>query len=159
MKKKYCMTIVVGWVLALGPAYCEAQELEAALPDGVDQVVQRSEGLQWGPCPPGPLAGEGCQMAVLEGNPKAEQLFTIRVRTTEPFVLPPHTHPGNERVTVLEGALNVGFGDVVDKAASTRFEVGDYYVNRAGAHHFVWSDDSMTIQLTGIGPWAIHPVD
>jgi quercetin dioxygenase-like cupin family protein len=98
-------------------------------------------------------------MAVLEGDPKSEQLFTIRVRTTEPFVLPPHTHPGNERVTVLEGALNVGFGDTVDKAESSRFETGDYYVNRAGAVHFVWSDEPMTIQLTGIGPWAIQPVN
>jgi quercetin dioxygenase-like cupin family protein len=97
-------------------------------------------------------------MAVLEGNPKAEQLFTFRIRTTEPFVLPPHTHPRNERVTVIDGALYVGFGDTVEKAASTRFEAGDFYVNRAGAAHFVWSNEPMTVQLTGIGPWAIHPL-
>jgi quercetin dioxygenase-like cupin family protein len=142
----------------IGAAVANAQSLEAPLPEGVDQVVQRPATIEWGPCPPGPLAGEGCRMAVLEGDPKTQQLFTIRVRTTEPFVLPPHTHPGNERVTVLEGALSVGFGDTVDKAASVRFEAGDYYVNRAGAHHFVWSDEPMTIQLTGIGPWAIQPV-
>lgn len=157
--KKIHRTIVIGCALVLGAATCDAQSLEAALPEAVNQVVQRGGELQWGPCPPGPLAGYGCRMAILEGNPKVEQLFTIRIRTTEAFVLPPHTHPGNERVTVIEGALNVGFGDTVDKAASTRFEAGDYYVNRAGAHHFVWSDEPMTIQLTGIGPWAIHPVD
>ena len=98
-------------------------------------------------------------MAVLEGNPKAEQIFTFRIRITKPFVLPPHTHPRNERVTVIDGAIYVGFGDTVDKAASTRFEVGDYYVNRAGAHHFVWSDEPATVQLTGIGPWAIQAVE
>lgn len=148
---------MMGWVLLIGAAVVNAQSLEAPLPLGVDQVVQRPETIEWGPCPPGPLAGDGCRMAVLEGDPKTEQLFTIRIRTTEPFVLPPHTHPGNERVTVLAGALNVGFGDTVDKAASSRFEAGDYYVNRAGAVHFVWSDEPMTIQLTGIGPWAIRP--
>ena len=136
----------------------DSPNLEAEIPGGVDQVVYRGGEIEWGPCPPGPLAGPGCQMAVLEGNPKTEQLFTFRIRTTEPFVLPSHTHPRNERVTVIEGALNVGFGDTVDKSASTRFEAGDYYVNRAGAHHFVWSDEPTTIQLTGIGPWAIHPV-
>ncbi len=150
---------MVGCVLLIGAAVANAQSLEAPLPTGVDQVVHHPETIEWGPCPPGPLAGEGCGMAVLEGDPKSEQLFTFRIRTTAPFVLPLHTHPRNERVTVLEGALNVGFGDTVDKAASTRFEAGDYYVNRAGAAHFVWSDEPMTIQLTGIGPWAIHPVN
>ena len=143
--------------LLAGSAMSGAQSLEAGLPDGVNQLVHRAGELQWGPCPPGPLAGEGCRMAVLEGDPKAEQLFTFRIRTTEAFVLPPHTHPRNERVTVIEGAVHVGFGDTVDRQASTRFKAGDFYVNRAGAVHFVWSDEPVTLQLTGIGPWAIHP--
>ena len=159
MTKKLVVATVMGCVLLVGVVVADAQSLEAALPDGVDQVVHRAGEIQWGPCPPGPLAGEGCRMAVLEGNPKGEQIFTFRIRTTEPFVLPPHIHPRNERVTVIDGALYVGFGDTVDKAASTRFEAGDFYVNRAGAHHFVWSDEPMTVQLTGVGPWEIHPVE
>ena len=158
MTRRFCVGAVLWCVLVIGAATSDAQTLEAALPNGVDQIVQHAGEIEWGPCPPGPLAGEGCRMAVLEGSPKDEQLFTFRIRITEPFVLPPHTHPRNERVTVIEGALNVGFGDTVNKAASTRFEVGDFYVNRAGAPHFVWSDEPVTIQLTGIGPWAIHPV-
>ena len=158
MTKRFAVGTVLCCILALGAPSSDAQDLEAALPDGVDQVVHRNGGIEWGPCPPGPLAKEGCRMAVLEGNPKAEQMFTFRIRTSEPFVLPPHTHPRNERVTVIEGAIHVGFGDIVDKAASTRFEAGDFYVNRAGAHHFVWSDEPVTVQLTGIGPWAVHPV-
>jgi len=155
---KFRVGVVMGCIVLAGAANSGAQSLEAALPDGVDQVVHRADAIEWSPCPPGPLDGVGCEMAVLEGNPKNEQLFTFRVRTKEPFVLPLHTHPRNERVTVLEGAVNVGFGDTVDKAASTRFEVGDYYVNRAGAVHYVWSDEPVTLQLTGIGPWAIQPV-
>jgi quercetin dioxygenase-like cupin family protein len=141
----------------LSPA--DPPALEASFEDGVDQIVHRAAEIQWGPCPAGALSNVECRMAVLEGSPKTEQIFTFRLRTTEPFVLPPHTHPRNERVTVIEGALYVGFGDTVDKASSTRFEAGDYYVNRAGAHHFVWSDEPMTVQLTGIGPWAIRPVE
>lgn len=136
----------------------EPPSLEAGFAEGVEQIVHRAGEIEWGPCPPGPLSEVECRMAVLEGNPKVEQIFTFRIRTSGPFVLPPHTHPRNERVTVIEGVVYVGFGDTVDKASSTRFEAGDYYVNRAGAHHFVWSDEPMTVQLTGIGPWAIHPV-
>lgn len=158
MAREFALGTVLLCVLAVGSAASDNQSLEPALPEGVDQVVHRDGEIEWGPCPPGPLAGEGCRMAVLEGNPKGEELFTFRIRTSEPFVLPPHTHPRNERVTVIDGALYVGFGDTVNKAASTRFEAGDFYVNRAGAPHFVWSDEAMTVQLTGIGPWAIHPV-
>jgi quercetin dioxygenase-like cupin family protein len=146
-------------VLADATPSRESASLEAPFPEGTQQIVHRLSEIAWGPCPPGPLADLGCQLAVLEGSPKAEQLFTIRFKASEPFVLPPHTHPGNERATVLEGAVHVGFGDVVDKADSTRFEPGDYYVNRAGAHHFVWSDEPVVLQLTGIGPWAIQPLE
>jgi quercetin dioxygenase-like cupin family protein len=158
MTRNVCFAAIFWCALLAGSATSGAQALEAQLPDGMNQIVHRAGELQWGPCPPGPLAGEGCRMAVLEGDPKAEQLFTFRIRTTEPFVLPPHTHPSNERVTVIEGGVHVGFGNVIDKLASTRFEAGDFYVNRAGAVHFVWSDEPVTLQLTGIGPWAIHPV-
>ena len=159
----FAAAVPAGWPLAEAfPTGGEGAEAFAALetpfPEGVDQVVHHAGEIEWGPCPPGTLAGDGCRMAVLEGSPKAEQIFTFRIRITEPFVLPPHTHPRNERVTVIDGALFVGFGDSVDKEASTRFEAGDFYVNRAGAHHFVWSDEPVTVQLTGIGPWAINPL-
>ena len=140
------------------PAPAVTATLEARFPAEVDQIVHRSGEIEWGPCPPGPFSGEGCGMAVLEGSPGAEQLFTFRIRGTKPFLLPPHTHPRNERVTVIGGAVHVGFGATVDKASSTRFEAGDFYVNRAGAVHFVWSDEPVILQLTGIGPWGIHPV-
>lgn len=152
-----CAGILIAIAAAVSAA--DAEPLEAALPSGVDQAVVRADSIDWGPCPPGPLAGDGCGMAVLDGDPGAEQLFTFRVRITRPFVLPAHTHTRNERVTVVDGAVNVGFGSTIDKAASTRFETGDFYVNRAGAVHFVWSDEPVTLQLTGIGPWAIHPVE
>lgn len=159
MDRKICYCAVMLIAIAAVATAANAESLEAVLPDGVEQTVTRVDDIAWGPCPSGPLAGDGCGMAVLDGDPGTEQLFTFRVRITEPFVLPAHTHPRNERVTVIDGAVNVGFGPNVDKAASTRFEAGDFYVNRAGAVHFVWSDEPVTLQLTGIGPWAIHPVE
>lgn len=122
---------------------------------GQQQLVRRQGELPYGPCPP--TLPKGCEMAVLEGNPRLSGLFTLRIRTSEPFVMPPHTHPRAERVTVLEGEIHVGFGTAVDKGIGNGFYTGDYYVNAPGAVHFVWSDKPTTIQITGQGPWEVHP--
>jgi quercetin dioxygenase-like cupin family protein len=49
----------------------------------------------------------GTQLAVLEGNPRQTGLFTLRLRVTPKFKLPLHTHPNDERVTVIDGSINV----------------------------------------------------
>ncbi len=73
--------------------------------------------------------------------------------------MPPHNHPRAERVTVLSGHLSVGFGPTADKAAGQQFGTGDYYVNAPGAVHYVWADGPMETQITGMGPWEVHPVE
>lgn len=98
----------------------------------------------------------GTMIAVLEGNPKAEGIFTMRVKLPPGGLLIPHTHPREERVTILEGRVFVGFGEVVDWSSGTRFNPGDYYVNPSGAPHFVWSNEGAIVQITGMGPWEIH---
>lgn len=92
-------------------------------------------------------------MAVLEGDPKREMLFTVRFRTGGTFEMKPHWHPRNERVTILEGKIGVGFGDVIERDDVTWFGPGDYYVNAQEAHHFVLADGPAVLQITGIGPW------
>lgn len=91
-------------------------------------------------------------MAVLEGNPSSEQLYTVRLVSDAPLRLPRHRHPQNERVTVLWGKLFVDFGD-----EQVGFSAGDYYVNRAGVAHSVWSEGPVSIQITGVGPWVALP--
>ena len=92
-------------------------------------------------------------MAVLEGDPKREMLFTARFRTGTEFEMRPHWHPRNERVTILEGKIGVGFGDEIDRENVTWFGPGDYYVNAQKAHHFVLADGPAVLQITGVGPW------
>jgi quercetin dioxygenase-like cupin family protein len=79
-------------------------------------------------------------MAVLEVDPKRDMLFTVRFRTGRQFEMKPHWHPRNERVTILEGKVGVGFGSKVDRENLTWFGPGDYYVNPSGAHHFVLAE-------------------
>lgn len=108
----------------------------------------------------GPAGVPGSRMTVLEGNPREKgALFTIRLSIPKGRTLAPHTHPNDERVTVLEGSIHVGFGSKHDEAKGTRFEAGDYYVNPANTAHFVWTDEPATLQMTGIGPWEVVPVE
>ena len=95
-------------------------------------------------------------MVVLEGDPKAEMLFTVRFRTGSEFEMKPHWHPRNERVTILEGKVGVGFGDEIDRENVTWFGPNDYYVNAHSAHHFVLADGPAVLQITGIGPWQAN---
>ena len=135
------------------PSCPEPGVVEAPFPPDQMQLVSRADEIAWGPCPP--TVPAGCEMAVLEGDPKREMLFTVRFRISGEFELKPHWHPRNERVTILEGKVGVGFGDAIDRENVTWFGPGDYYVNAKDAHHFVLVDGPAVLQITGLGPWKV----
>jgi quercetin dioxygenase-like cupin family protein len=125
--------------------------------EGVVQHAVPSDEMPWKPCPPS--LPSGCEIAVLEGDPRAPGMFTVRFRLNEEFLMPPHTHPRDERVTVLEGRMAVAFGTNGTRENAREFGPGDYYVNARDAVHTVWASKSSEIQITGIGPWEAHFVD
>lgn len=126
-------------------------------PEGEVQDVVRSAATPWNPCPP--TLPPGCEMAVLDGDPRIADLFTVRFRVYETFVMPPHTHPKDERVTVISGSVAVAFGAEATRQDATEFGPGDYYVNAREAVHQVWIEGPTVIQITGVGPWKAVPVD
>lgn len=130
---------------------------EMKFPEGSVQHVVHTEEIQWRPCPPD--LPSGCEMAVLEGNPQGPDLFTVRFRVSGEFVMPPHSHPKDERVTVLSGKMAVAFGAQATRENAKEFGPGDYYVNARGAIHSVWADTLSIIQITGIGPWEAKFVE
>ena len=130
---------------------------EFDFPEGIVQHAVPAAEIAWRPCPAN--LPPGCEIAVLEGDPKAPELFTVRFRLTDDFVMPPHTHPKDERVTVLAGRMAVGFGAGVTRADAREFGPGDYYVNARGAVHTVWAEKSSEIQITGVGPWEADFVE
>jgi hypothetical protein len=53
----------------------------------------------------------GAEIAVLSGDLKrAGSLYAIRIRLRDAFVTPPHWHPQDEHITVLQGTFLLGFG-------------------------------------------------
>ncbi|MCL4709428.1 hypothetical protein KJ068_30130 [bacterium] len=73
--------------------------------------------------------------------------------------MPPHSHPKDERVTLLSGKVAVAFGAEATRENAKEFGPGDYYVNARGAIHSVWADTLSVIQITGIGPWEAKFVE
>jgi hypothetical protein len=150
-------TIAIPAALCFLAIPCPGQELGLMMfPEGEVQHVVRSADTPWKPCPETlPL---GCEMAVLDGSPQVADLFTVRFRVRETFVMPPHWHPKDERVTVISGSVAVAFGADAERQDATEFGSGDYYVNARSAVHQVWIEGPTVIQITGIGPWQAVPV-
>lgn len=94
------------------------------------------------------------KVAVLEGDPRASGLFTLRVKFPAGTVLPLHSHPVDERSTVLSGTAYVGTSPTPDKAAGTRLEAGSFYFNPKDAPHWFLAETEVVLQLTTTGPWG-----
>ena len=106
---------------------CEQKPFgEFEFAEGVVQHAVHAANIDWKPCPPN--LPPGCELAVLEGNPQAEGLFTVRFRVSEELIMPPHTHPRDERVTLLAGRASVAFGADATRDDAVHFGPGDYYL-------------------------------
>ena len=131
----------------------------AAIADGGDAppgaIRHHAAALAWKPAS-APLP-PGMETTVLEGDPRsADGIFTLRLRAPAGARLAPHTHPLPERVTVIEGAIGVGFGSGYDAKRLHIFRAGDYYVNPPGVAHFVTFVEDAVVQVTGHGPWGVE---
>lgn len=101
---------------------------------------------------------KGVKWVVLEGDPSQKGVFTLRLSLPPGFALPPHTHPVDERVTVLEGSVSVGFGAARAENGMRAFGPGSFYVNPPGVAHYVSSEQGAVLQITGEGPWRVDLV-
>ena len=147
--------ILFASVFAVIFAGCATPEIGVMkFPQGEVQHAVLAKDIKWNPCPPG-LPKE-CELMILEGHPKKADLFTVRFRLGTAFFMPSHTHPRDERVTILSGNVSVAFGEGAVHADATHFGPGDYYVNKRDTVHTVWIDSPAVIQITGIGPWEVH---
>jgi hypothetical protein len=114
--------------------------------------------IKWGP---GPASlPPGAQMAVLDGDPaKAGAPYVLRAKLPDGYKVPPHWHPVDENVTVLEGVMGMGLGEKFDKAAGKELPAGSYFKTPKGVRHFAWAKGETVIQVNGIGPFEIRYVN
>ncbi len=98
----------------------------------------------------------GTKIAVLKGTPDQPGPLTMRLKIPAGATLRPHTHPGDERFTVLSGKLSFGLGPKVDKHAKV-FGPGSFFSIPAGDQMYAFTTDKETIlELNVEGPWGIN---
>jgi quercetin dioxygenase-like cupin family protein len=119
-------------------------------------VLREPGTIEWRPAenlPPGAM------VAVLEGDPSKEGFFTMRLKMPDGYRVPPHYHSQPERVTVLQGVLNLGSGPTFDASATKALPAGTYSSMSPGMTHFGSMTGETVLQLSTIGPWTITYVN
>jgi len=110
-----------------------------------------------------PVFPPGAQFAVVQGDPSvAGAIFTVRLRFPNGYILPPHTHPTDEHVTVLRGTFLVGLGENFSKDALQALKVDGFITAPAGMAHFASARGITEVQVHAIGPFSltyVHPED
>lgn len=100
----------------------------------------------------------GTKIAVLKGDPNQPGPLTVRLKIPAGAIVRPHTHPGEERFTVLSGKLSFGLGTKVDKNA-TVYGPGSFFTIPAGDEMYAFTTDKETVlELNVEGPWGINYV-
>jgi quercetin dioxygenase-like cupin family protein len=101
-------------------------------------------------------------MAVMQGNPGANGLFTVRLRFPNGYRVAPHTHPTDEHITVISGTLRVGMGKTVDAKQEMTLHPGDFASAPANAPHYAQARGTTVVQVHAMGPFAltyVNPAD
>jgi quercetin dioxygenase-like cupin family protein len=152
-------TLVFLFVAALGVAATAqtAQKEKAAATAPAKHAVVTSGDLKWGPAPPSLPAG--AEAAVVDGDPTKPGPFVMRAKFPAGYLVPPHWHPTDENLTILSGSFAVGTGDKADEASMKTLGPGDFVHMPKQMHHYAMAKEATTIQIHGMGPFAITYVN
>jgi ketosteroid isomerase-like protein len=126
-------------------------------PPPSQHVLVATKDITWGDAPPS--LPKGAKMAVIAGDPSKPVPFAIRAQLPAGYKIAPHWHPTDENVTVLSGTFALGMGETFDAAAAKDVPAGGYAVLPATMRHFAVSRTATTLQITGIGPFAVNYVN
>jgi quercetin dioxygenase-like cupin family protein len=113
--------------------------------------------LKWADAPPG--VPKGAKIAVLAGDPMGQGLFTIRLKFPAGYMIPAHSHPTDEFITVIAGTLKMGVGDKFDTKELKTMPVGGFSITPAKSNHYVTAEGETIVQITSTAPFQINYVN
>jgi quercetin dioxygenase-like cupin family protein len=146
--------LVVGCRSSVPPAHDPHPDSAFAATTG----VQRAESGALGPggtlVPLRPFPGDA---EIVAGDPeKPGEPFVMRIHELPGAAIPPHVHPVDENLTVVQGVLYFAVGETWDRAALRELKVGDFAFVPRGSTMFGYCPDGAVVQVHGIGPFQIH---
>jgi quercetin dioxygenase-like cupin family protein len=152
------LALLVSVSLVLAQGGQKNEDKSASAGKQAEHIFVAPNDVKWGPGPPS--LPPGAQLAVIEGDPsKAGALFTIRGKFPDGYKVPPHWHPADERVVVLQGTLGMGLGEKFDPASGRELPAGSYASMPKGMRHFAWAVGETVIQVSGTGPFEVNYVN
>ena len=119
--------------------------------------AQKAAKLTWGPAPP--FLPAGAKFALVSGDPGKAGPFEIQLDLPNGYMIPPHTHPTAETVTVKSGHFMYGMGDKVDKKAEKTMAAGQSNTMAANMAHWAHAKGHTVVAVSGNGPFAITYVN
>ena len=119
--------------------------------------------VAWGQSPPKPehrivpIHPMSEDVEVLYGDPeKPGEPFVMRIRELPGGIIPPHKHPVDEHITVVQGTLYFAVGEKFDRNAMKELKAGSYAFIPKGSTMFGWTPEAAIVQVHGVGPFHIH---
>jgi hypothetical protein len=101
-----------------------------------------------------PMSGD---VELLYGDPEAAgEPFVMRIRELPGAITPPHSHPVDEHITVVQGTWYFALGSEYKPEALQVLEPGSYAFAPKGSWMFGFSPTGAVVQVHGIGPFRIH---
>lgn len=113
--------------------------------------------IKWGPAPA--IFPAGARMAVLQGDPSRSDLFTVRLDLPKGYRIPPHFHPTDENITVINGTFLVGMGDAIDTRHTMALTAGGFATAPAQKHHYAIAKTHSIVQVHAMGPFQLTYVN
>jgi quercetin dioxygenase-like cupin family protein len=141
--KTIVSVIATGAILLSAGLWVDAQKAH---------VLADLKDAKWGPAPP--MLPPGAQIAVLDGDPTKPAAYVVRLKLPANYAVPAHSHPTDENVVVVSGAVTFGMGDKLNKASASNktLPVGGFALMPANVNHFAYTTQESTIVLFGQGP-------
>src|SRR5688572_8653206 len=125
-----------------------------AAASGVTRADAGDDGRAGRVVPLRPMSGD---VEILHGDPeKAGEVFVMRIRELPGTIIPLHSHPVDEHLTVLQGTFYFAVGETWDRSALKELRAGDYAFAPKGSTMFGASPDGAVVQVQGVGPFLIH---
>lgn len=104
-----------------------------------------------------PIKKMSQDVEILYGDPeKVGEPFVMRIRELPGGIIPPHTHPVDEHITVLQGTFYFSVGEKFDRPALKEMKAGSYAFIPKGSTMFGYTPEAAIVQVHGTGPFHIH---
>jgi mannose-6-phosphate isomerase-like protein (cupin superfamily) len=101
----------------------------------------------------------GAEIQLLEGDTSKPGPYTLRYRFPDNFAIPPHQHPVDEHVTVIQGTFIVGMGSGGKRETAVEMPTGSFILVPSGTQHYVFTKGVTIVQVNSIGPTGITYVN